>query len=310
MKNFILLICLTSIGCISLGQSFFNGDLEGEVSHISDLPYGWEAVPFNDPNCFASSPGNATPDLIDINGGISGTVQVGNPYSGNSFVSGRYSIDGNNIYHEGIQQTVTGFEIDSSYTISFYQTNMKQSNANDTSASWSVYVDDSLIGVTHPSSSQLPSGSTTLLWEYREVEFKASSNFHTIKFLPVDDDPILTSYGWNSALRMGIDYIYINEPVFPNPEDQLIMSNVFTPNGDGLNDVFAPVELGGVKTMTTTIFNRWGNVVYETSDIYIMWDGRDLKGKIVSEGTYFWKTECLDVIGNGFVKHGTVSLVK
>ncbi|HRO98460.1 MAG TPA: PKD domain-containing protein [Flavobacteriales bacterium] len=69
--------------------------------------------------------------------------------------------------------------------------------------------------------------------------------------------------------------------------------NVFSPNKDGINDYFAAVIPDGFVSMT--IFNRWGNEIYETTDINKPWRG-DFKGSPVPDGTYVyivkWNDKC------------------
>ncbi len=77
--------------------------------------------------------------------------------------------------------------------------------------------------------------------------------------------------------------------------------NVFTPNGDGVNDVFRIV--GGNSfclIRSITIFNRWGEILFESNDPYhYEWDGT-VNGRMVSPGTYFYriKLEDSDQTGN------------
>jgi gliding motility-associated-like protein len=59
--------------------------------------------------------------------------------------------------------------------------------------------------------------------------------------------------------------------------------NVFTPNGDGNNDVFEIVGLDQYDRAEITIFNRWGNEVYRNRDYKNNWDGSNL-----NEGTYYY----------------------
>ncbi len=68
------------------------------------------------------------------------------------------------------------------------------------------------------------------------------------------------------------------------------LPNVFTPNGDGINDYFHPIgEYRFVERVDMTILNRWGQVMFETSDPDIMWDGRNrMTGTIVVPGVYFY----------------------
>ena len=62
--------------------------------------------------------------------------------------------------------------------------------------------------------------------------------------------------------------------------------NVFTPNGDGRNDVFR-VKSQSLKSFSATIINRWGRVVYEWKDPSAGWNGK-YNGKWATPGTYFY----------------------
>jgi len=63
--------------------------------------------------------------------------------------------------------------------------------------------------------------------------------------------------------------------------------NVFSPNNDGNNDVFS-IESTGVTNLDMQIYNRWGMLMFETSDINATWNGRTSSGAICPEGTYFY----------------------
>ncbi len=66
------------------------------------------------------------------------------------------------------------------------------------------------------------------------------------------------------------------------------LPNAFTPNGDGANDLFIPFPYRFVDRIELTIFNRWGQVVYKTTDPDIRWDGMGLNGKELSDGVYHY----------------------
>jgi len=63
--------------------------------------------------------------------------------------------------------------------------------------------------------------------------------------------------------------------------------SAFTPNGDGFNDQFKGLNGYNVKDYRLVIVNRWGQQVFETSDIGSGWNG-DLNGKRAPVGTYVW----------------------
>lgn len=64
------------------------------------------------------------------------------------------------------------------------------------------------------------------------------------------------------------------------------LPNIFTPNGDNINDVLSFNKC--FKLLKTTIYNRWGNIVFETEKENHFWDGRTTSGEECVEGTYFY----------------------
>ena len=85
--------------------------------------------------------------------------------------------------------------------------------------------------------------------------------------------------------------------------------NMISPNGDGANDVFR-IKYDGVNDISILrIFNRWGQLVYETTDIGQFWDG-SFRGKQLNPGVYVYYLEgtCLD--DEQFIKTGNVTILK
>jgi gliding motility-associated-like protein len=70
------------------------------------------------------------------------------------------------------------------------------------------------------------------------------------------------------------------------PEYQL--PNVFTPNGDGFNDTFRPFPYRYIESIKINIFNRWGQLMYESNNPEIGWDGRAPDGTNCPDGVYFY----------------------
>ncbi|MBE9468691.1 MAG: gliding motility-associated C-terminal domain-containing protein [Bacteroidetes bacterium] len=71
-------------------------------------------------------------------------------------------------------------------------------------------------------------------------------------------------------------------------EDDFVVPNVFTPNGDGVNDLFCITSNGEVK-FSITIYSRWGSVMYKSQIAQqICWDARNADGSKVQPGTYFY----------------------
>ena len=83
-----------------------------------------------------------------------------------------------------------------------------------------------------------------------------------------------------------------SDNVEPEPEEPVYeLPNVFTPNGDGFNDVFVPMRITPdlINYVEMHIFNRWGRIVYHTDDIFINWDGTASgTHQPCAAGTYFY----------------------
>ncbi len=80
------------------------------------------------------------------------------------------------------------------------------------------------------------------------------------------------------------------------PDFFFVAPNTFTPNGDGVNDIFFPGTMLGasVKNYNFFIFDRWGEVIFEGHDLRDGWDGT-YKGKLVQNGVYVWTIEVTDL---------------
>lgn len=212
--HFIILIISLLFAQNGLTQAFTNGEVDGIVG-LPSLPPSWTDVPDTDPNSLALAPIQATVDVLDGLGPNQPGGIAGVPFSGTTCVSGLQATDGGASYwHEGIQQTVNGFTPGNSYTICFYQAVIKQMNCIDETGSWAVYFDNTLAGISAPTTSLLPFDDVNVTWELRSVTFTATAASHVIKFLPSDDDANAQNDPADNTggLRMGIDLISFGPP--------------------------------------------------------------------------------------------------
>lgn len=92
--------------------------------------------------------------------------------------------------------------------------------------------------------------------------------------------------------------------VLGNPPFEMHVPNVFTPNDDQKNDEFF-IDVKNGKSITVTIFNRWGNKMFEMDDFTDRWDGKD-----ATEGVYFFVYSITDLDGKLHEGHGHVTLVR
>jgi gliding motility-associated-like protein len=89
----------------------------------------------------------------------------------------------------------------------------------------------------------------------------------------------------------------------------ITIPNIFSPNGDGINDQFTIISVG-LKTMEVDIFNRWGTKVARVEGIGQSWDGKLNNGDDASEGTYFYILKANGLDGEEYELHGAMMLVK
>ncbi len=119
------------------------------------------------------------------------------------------------------------------------------------------------------------------------IQIAEIDNAQTLVFSHQPDNGIagcyaITSYdASNNESEFSNIFCLENCPAYKLP-------NTFTPNGDGFNDRFIPIANRFIDRIDFKVFNRWGQLVFETSDPEINWDGRNLKGKELAEGAYYY----------------------
>jgi gliding motility-associated-like protein len=92
--------------------------------------------------------------------------------------------------------------------------------------------------------------------------------------------------------------------------DALIsIPNVFTPNGDGSNDEFF-IESSGLKSLTCSIYDRWGLKLAEWDNVNGSWDGRTSSGNLAPDGVYFYMLKAGGLKDEVIEKQGFVQLLQ
>lgn len=92
-------------------------------------------------------------------------------------------------------------------------------------------------------------------------------------------------------------------------EPEISVPNIFTPNGDGKNETYQFIQQNYITGIEYRIFNRWGNVMYQTDKLNTYWDGKT-DGKDASEGVYFIKYEATGLNGEKVSGHTFFHLVR
>ena len=92
-------------------------------------------------------------------------------------------------------------------------------------------------------------------------------------------------------------------------EPFILIPNVFTPNGDKMNDVFT-VESENIETIEGVIYNRWGQMMFSWDHLKGYWDGTTLSGSEAPDGTYFYIIKAKDFKGKEYFEKGGLSLIR
>ncbi len=89
----------------------------------------------------------------------------------------------------------------------------------------------------------------------------------------------------------------------------IYVPNAFTPNNDGINDVFRPVDIGISTLEYFNVYNRNGRLVFQTREPRQGWDG-NTNGRPAPVDTYVWEAKGIDYNGKTVFKKGTVVLIR
>jgi gliding motility-associated-like protein len=130
-------------------------------------------------------------------------------------------------------------------------------------------------------------------------------------------NPVATFTGNFEAIRYKVlvstiegctDSAFVNIKVFKTVPS-VFVPTAFTPNGDSRNDLARPIAVGIKKIDYFRIYNRWGELVFETSINGEGWDGK-IGGKDQGTNVYVWIVKAVDYLGKPFFDKGTVTLIR
>jgi len=88
----------------------------------------------------------------------------------------------------------------------------------------------------------------------------------------------------------------------------IVIPNTFTPNGDGINDVFT-VVITNIKSYHIRIYTRWGQQVYESTHILNSWDGT-FNGKQAPAGVYYYLVDAVGTNNEAIKRSGFVTVIR
>lgn len=150
------------------------------------------------------------------------------------------------------------------------------------------------------------SGNDPLTHEWNPSQFVDCPTCLNVN-ITVDNSMVLGILTTDSLGCTDYDYIYLR--VIPCDESVFKIPNIISPNSDGFNDEFYIdyTDVAGLKSIT--IFDRWGERMFHTTDVERRWDGT-YRGKICNPGVYVYTIEFICADGVESVISGNITLVK
>lgn len=125
---------------------------------------------------------------------------------------------------------------------------------------------------------QSSGGASTWDWEFGDGNSSTSQN-------PTNTYPSTGTYNVTLVVTNAAGCVdSVSMQIFVG---EVIIPNVFSPNADGTNDLFE-LQIGGLDDYKLTIFDRWGIMMFETTDVNQGWDGKNTNGKPCPDGTYYF----------------------
>ena len=110
------------------------------------------------------------------------------------------------------------------------------------------------------------------------------------------------------AYELGGNRVSWSNDIVINFEPVVFIPDAFTPNQNGLNEVFLPYT-GGIKSFHLTIYNRWGEKIFESLDATQGWDGY-VNGKMAMDGIYVYDFRYSDFKDKRYQNTGTLHLIR
>ena len=148
----------------------------------------------------------------------------------------------------------------------------------------------------------LTEGGFSYVWDFGDQQSSILTNpYHTFEDYGEFDISLIATneIGCVDSIQKRIEieeayYIYI--------------PNTFTPDKNRYNTTFSAVTTG-VSSLSILIYNRWGELMFESDDLRFKWDGI-YKGEVAQQGTYIYKVNCITNSGRELDFYGHINLLK
>lgn len=148
-------------------------------------------------------------------------------------------------------------------------------------------------------------GENAAIWVWNPTRSIRDYSFETVTVWPKESTIytaiVFDEFGCKDSGQVEVKVAY---------QPKLMMPNAFSPNGDGLNDVFKIEGRQYERLISFQVFDRNGTKVFETTNINKGWDGTYLNGEKAGAGVYFYFIEMANVDRETFQFKGDVTLTR
>lgn len=168
----------------------------------------------------------------------------------------------------------------------------------------------------------LSEGGTAYEWIFGDGNTITTYDTASFEFLYADSGTFtLTLIAYNDVTGC-TDTMMLENGIYVEPTSLINVPNVFTPNGDGINDMFPidpvgnnffPFEIRNIYDFKGEIYNRWGEKVYQWTQPLAGWDGRSTSGLDLKAGTYYFVITAKGIDGDSITDYelkGDVTMIK
>ncbi|MEZ4774228.1 MAG: gliding motility-associated C-terminal domain-containing protein [Bacteroidia bacterium] len=144
--------------------------------------------------------------------------------------------------------------------------------------------------------------ATNFIWNFGDGEFSEDPN-PTHTFTEPGDFVVILTADNDIGCPADFEYRFIRALDY-----NIFFPTAFTPNGDGHNDEFY-IVMNSIEVFEIQIFNRWGQLIYQSNDPSFRWDG-SAGGTPVAEGAYVYKVNAVTYRGERIQRGGSITLIR
>ena len=143
-------------------------------------------------------------------------------------------------------------------------------------------------------------------WYWKIGDGSSSDKAHPVVNYDKKGEYTVTLYASNAGNCVDS----ISKSLTVSTENFVKVVSGFTPNGDGINDVVKILNAGEMKLIDFAIYNRWGQMIFQTSDLQQFWDGT-YNGSLQSESTFVYYVKAINKKTDVEISQkGNITLIK